>query len=220
MIVPLPPVSVRTLLLDASDGTDDFALLDKALSEHGVLAGLKLGPTHLAEAVKSSVCSEVARVAADFLELDLGDLVLAGWRKRTELIKAARRTTEEPGSSELVPIAAHQATATYHPAIDIKADDVLVHTIKMELNVVLGTEGLLVSIRHGHLMKIRCARSTVTATFIADGFELAHKERAFDIGGAIRLGRTGIPLVGTVHPMAADNLVRPGQTPVAGKGCS
>jgi len=190
-----PPVTVRTLLLNAGGGTDDVTLLRETLAERGVLGRLMIGPAHLAEAVRGSLRTELADIIAGLLELDIGDLILAGWRKRIELLEAAHRTIKTPGSRELVPLATHETTAGHQAAVDIMVDGLAVHRVQLDLAVIIWFEGVLAVILDGRLTRIRCARSAMTATLAADGFQLAHRSRAFDLGAAIRLGRAGVPLL-------------------------
>ena len=49
------------------------------------------------------------------LALDLGDLVIAGWRKQGQLAAAAERTAANPGTSELVELATHRVSSVHHP---------------------------------------------------------------------------------------------------------
>jgi hypothetical protein len=195
MTIAPPPVTVRTLLLDSDGKTDDVSLLRDALAEHGVLGSLSIGPAHLAKAVQGALRAELADILAGVLELDIGDFILAGWRKRIELLDAARRTTATPGSRELVPLATHETTGGHQAAVDIMVDGLVVHTVRLDLAIAIQVEGMLAVIQGGRLRRIRCARSIVTATLKADGLQLARQHRTFDLGAAIRLGRDGVPLL-------------------------
>lgn len=95
------PLTVRSLLFDeAADGAD---LLARAIDEDTMAAALP----QLSRAGRSAAGAELTDMAKGLLELDLGGLALAGWRKHRDLVAAATRTSEHPGSTELVELATH-----------------------------------------------------------------------------------------------------------------
>jgi hypothetical protein len=81
------------------DDEDTGRALARALDEHGVLGSLDTALGLVAQTTRD------AAVADGVLALDLGDLVIAGWRKEGQLAAVAERTAANPGTSELVELA-------------------------------------------------------------------------------------------------------------------
>jgi hypothetical protein len=105
---------VRMFLLGGAGG-DTMDALARVLSEQGAPASAIRGLGGLSAAALQAVNREVAAVIDRLLELDLGELLLAGWRRYSELTKAAQPTLAHPGSQEMVVLASHRVVSTHHP---------------------------------------------------------------------------------------------------------
>ena len=86
-----------------------------------------------------AVNREVAAVVDRLLELDLGEL--AGWRRYSELTKAAQRTLAHPGSQEMVVLASHRVVSTHHSRVDLLVDEARTHTFVFEVTVTFDQRG-------------------------------------------------------------------------------
>jgi ribosomal protein L12E/L44/L45/RPP1/RPP2 len=109
--------------------------LAQALDEHGVLGSLDTALQLVSQAGRQAADSQVATVAHGLLDLDLDDLVVAGWRKQGQLAAAAERTAANPGSSEVVELASHRTSSVHRPFVELLVNDVHVATINFELDV-------------------------------------------------------------------------------------
>jgi len=148
------PLTVRSLLLDeAANGAD---LLARAIDEDTMAAALP----QLSRAGRSAAGAELTDLAKGLLELDLGGLALAGWAKHRDLVAAATRTSEHPGSTELVELATHRITSVHRPSVDLLVDGVRVAVVRLELEVELLVRALVATVRLGHLIGLRSGRST------------------------------------------------------------
>ena len=58
-------------------------------------------------------------MADDLVDLDLGDLLVAGWRRHSRLVEAARRTLAAPGTEEVALLAPDRVTSVHHPHVDL-----------------------------------------------------------------------------------------------------
>lgn len=189
------PLSARVFLL----GADTVEVLARSLSEHGVAHSAIQGLRGLSASALQAVNREVATVADGLLDLDLGDILLSGWRKYTELAKAAERTLASPGSEEVVVLATHRVVSEHHPSVDLIVDGVKVHTLVFELKVVFDLTGVAAVLRQGDLVALRGGECVITATFTLDGtpLELSGKGR-IDLALLIPLHRP-IPLARQGH---------------------
>src|SRR6202044_3778886 len=60
--------------------------------------------------------------AAGLLDVNLADVLVAGWREHHELTAAAQRTLAVPGSTELVSLATHQISTEQRPYVTVLVD--------------------------------------------------------------------------------------------------
>lgn len=186
-------LSARTFLLgDAVADTGE--VLARSLSEHGAPQSAIRGLGGLSAAALQVVNREVATVADGLLNLDLGTLLITGWRKYTDLTKAAERTLVRPDSEELVVLAKHRIVSTHHPSVDLIVDEAKTHTFIFKLTVVFDLNAVAAVVRRGELVALRGGECVVTATLTLEAtpLELTRKG-SIDLGLAVPLRRP-IPL--------------------------
>jgi hypothetical protein len=193
------PLSVRVLLLGEAAGADTAEVLARSLKESDVARSAIQGLRGLSVSALQAVHREVATVADGLLNLDLGDILLSGWRKYTDLTKAAERTLASPGSEEVVVLATHRVVSTHHPSVDLIVDGATVHTFVFELKVEFDLNGVVAVVRRGDLVALRCGECMVTATLTLEGtsLELSRKER-IDLGLVVQVDPP-IPLTRQGH---------------------
>lgn len=181
------PLSARVFLL--GDATDTVEALTRSFNECGVAQSAIQGLRSLSASALQAVNHEIATVADGLLKLDLGDVLVSGWRKYTELTKAAERTLATPGSEELVVLATHRVVSTHHPSVELLVDGAKVHTFVFELKVVFDLNGVTAVLRQGDLVALRGGECVVTATLTLEGtpLELSRK------------GRINLPLLVQLH---------------------
>ena len=170
-------LSVRAFLFD--DDTDSVEVLTRLLNEQGVFQSAIRGLRSLSSSALQAVNHEIATVADGFLKLDLGDILISGWRKYTDLTKAAERTLANPDNEELVVLATHRVISTHHPSVDLLVDGVKVHTFVFEVTVILDLKGVTAVVRRGDLVALRCGECEVTVTLTLEDtpLELSRKSR-------------------------------------------
>jgi hypothetical protein len=110
---PTQPLTIAAFLVDESH--DSVDALAQTLREQGVLDSLDQVLGQLSQAGREAADSEIATVAHGLLDLDLADLFVAGWRKHAALTAAVERASANPGSAEVVELAAHRITSVYQP---------------------------------------------------------------------------------------------------------
>jgi hypothetical protein len=111
------PFTVSGFLFGEDQDTEQA--LTQALHEHGVLGSMDTTLELVSEAGREAAADQVAVVAHGLLDLDLGELVVAGWRKQGQLAAAAERTAANPGSSEVVELATHRISSAHHPSVEL-----------------------------------------------------------------------------------------------------
>jgi hypothetical protein len=205
------PLTVRSLLFDeAADGAD---LLARAIDEDTMAAALP----QLSRAGRSAAGAELTDLAKGLLELDLGGLALAGWAKHRDLVAAATRTSEHPGSTELVELATHRITSVHRPSVDLLVDGVRVAVVRLELEVELLVRGLVATVRLGHLIGLRSGSFDVTVTLAMGGRQVAGHRTSLPSPLFVPLG-DGIALPVRIRTAAGVSaLTTPPHTPHDGR---
>lgn len=186
-------LSARVFLL--GDATDTVEVLARSLDEQGLSLFTIQGLRKLSGSALQAVHHEIATVANGVLDLDLGEVLMSGWRKYTDLVKAAERTLASPGSEEVVALATHRVSSTHRPSVELLVDGVTVYTFVFELTVVFDLTGVAAVIRQGDLVTLRGGECVITATLTLEKtpLELSRKGR-IDLALVLALHRP-IPLV-------------------------
>lgn len=185
-------ITASAFLFD--DDKDSVKALASALEKNGVVGSLTAALTHLSRAGLGAVGEQIATVAHGLLDLDLGDLVMEGWHKYEDLVKAARRTVAAPGSREVLDLATHSITSTHKPHVDVFVDDTKVATVRFELSVKFTVKGVVATVRDGCLVTLQSGICDVVATLAAQDRELAKREGHYELPFLMHLG-DGIPLL-------------------------
>jgi hypothetical protein len=182
---PTQPLTVAAFLFDEAD--DSVDALARTLHQQGVLGSLSQGLGQVSQAGREAAEGEVATVAHGLLDFDLADLFVAGWRKHAALTAAVERTIANPGSAEVVELAAHRITAVYQPFVGLLVNDVRVATIRFELRTELLVRALVVTVRSGHMASVRSGTCEATATLAAAGLQLVSRQAHLELPLLIRL---------------------------------
>ena len=189
-------LTVRTFLLGS--GSDDAAKIRQLLSENDVVRRCGGDLTRLTQQGREAAEEQLASVTAGLLDLDLGDLLISGWRTRERLVKAARQTRQLPGRREVVQLGAHRMTSTYNPTIELLVDGVRVHTFRFELTVIFDIEVAALIVKDGLLTALKAGDGVVTCTLTLEmpggDVELVNQQRKIHLDLIVNLGH-GIPLL-------------------------
>jgi hypothetical protein len=165
---------------------DTGRALAQALDQHGVLGSLNTALGLMAQTTREAAGDQVAAVADGVLALDLGDLMIAGWRKQGQLAAAAERTAANPGTSELVELATHRVSSVHHPYVELLVNDARVTTVNFELHLEFEIKALVATMRAGHLVSLHSGDCDLSATLTAEGVRLASRRRHFDLPLVVR----------------------------------
>ena len=189
MTAPLnETATARDLLFGDVPGTPIDALTE-SLREHGTVRALTPGVPGLA-----AVEREVANAMDGLLSLNLVDLAAAGWKKYDALRHAAKRTRDAPKTEEVVALATHKIESTHHPSVELHVDGTSIGTIEMTLEITFTMAAVLAVVKQARLTAIKSGNCAVAGSLTVAGFEVAKKQRKFDLPGAVRL-RHGIALL-------------------------
>ena len=190
-------LTVRTFLL-GSGSEDDTTRIRQLLSENDVVGRCGGDLTRLTQQGREAAEDQLASVTAGLLDLDLGDLLIYGWRTRERLVKAARETRQIPGRRDIVQLGTHRITSAYNPTVELLVDGVRVHTFRFQLTVIFDIDVAALVIRDGLLTALKAGDGTATCTLALEmpggDIELVNQQRKVDLHLIINIGR-GIPLL-------------------------
>jgi hypothetical protein len=173
---------------------DAIADLAGALDEHGVLGTAGGVGRELVSSGGGAVRAELARSVQGLLDLDLGQLLLIGWRKWTVLTAAARRTRDQPGTSEVVSLVEHTVTVHQRPSVDLLVREMRLATLHVELTVEFTVRGLAATVRGGRLVALTGGSCTVTASLALEERTVAERRGEIRLPLLVHVG-SGIPLL-------------------------
>jgi hypothetical protein len=190
-------LTVRTFLFGSGGSEDDLTMLQRSLSEHGIVDSCRRELGELTQDGREAADEAVASVTGALLDVDLGDLLIYGWRMHQRLVNAAKETLRSPGRQEVVQLGSHQVTSTHNPTVELLVDGVRVHTFRFQVTVVFDIELAAAIVQNGQLVSLRAGDGSVTATVTAQmpggDVELFRQRRRINLHLIVHLGR-GIPL--------------------------
>jgi hypothetical protein len=164
---------------------DTGQALAEALDGQGVLRTKNLTAL-TTQVVRQAAEHQVGVVADGLLNLDLGNLVIAGWRKQAELADAAERTAANPGTSQVVKLATHRISSVHRPYVELLLDDVHLTNVNFELDIEFVVTALAVTVRDGHVVSLHAGDCDVTATLAAEGIRLASRQDHLELPLVVR----------------------------------
>lgn len=190
-IATTSPSSVRALLFPGADSATE---VQRQLEERSALepAVTKLGG--VPSGLVGAAAGEVGSVLAGLLEMDLVDLLAAGWRKYEALTAAARQTIENPGEEQVVELATHRITSAHRPRIDLEVDGVSVGSVEVQIDVTFDLHAVQAVVFAGRLTALRSGLVDVTAALACEGVPITSATRRFDLAIEAGLG-AGVPLI-------------------------
>jgi hypothetical protein len=190
-------LAVRTFLL-GSGPEDDTTRIRQVLSENDVVGRCGSDLARLTQQGREAAEEQLASVTAGLLDLDLGDLLIYGWRTRERLVKAARETRQIPGRQDVVQLGTHRITSTHNPTVELLVDGVKMHTFRFQLTVIFDIDVAALVIRDGLLTALKAGDGTVACTLALEmpggDIDLANQQRKIDLRLIINIGH-GIPLL-------------------------
>ena len=185
------PTALDLLFGPNTDATE--ALASEILSPGGD-QNLDRALAQFSEMTRKAAAQEAATTAAALLKVDLGGVLVRGWREHRNIVSAAQRTLAAPGSIELVIVSSHEITLDHRPSISVLVDGQRVATLQLGLSIVFDLNALLLGISGGRLTSIRSGRCDITATLAVQGTDLLVRRAHLELPGVISL-RRGIRLL-------------------------
>jgi hypothetical protein len=172
----------------------------EALTRHVMADGRAFARSlvHLPRVTREAAVREVAVAATGLLKVDLIEVLVSGWREHRDIITAARRTLDMPGSKELVGLAPHRISTMQQPAVGILIDGKRVHTLQLGLSIFFEVTSLVAGISHGRLAGVHAGRGHVGVALTIHEIEVLTKRSHLELPGQLGLKR-GFRLLPASH---------------------
>jgi len=177
------PLSASVFLFERQDTGQALA---EALDDHGVLRSGAVVARLATRIARQAAEDQIGAVADGLLNLDLGDLVIAGWRKQERLAAAAQRTAANPGSAERIELATHRISSIHRPSVELLLNDTHLTEVNFELDVEFVIKALEVTVREGRVVSLHAGECDVSAVLAAEGIRLASRQRTYELPLVVR----------------------------------
>ena len=184
-------VSLRAALFDSQE--DAIGAVTAWISSGEVADKVRDALREVPSVTKNIALGKLGGAAAKLLELDLTDILAAGWRKHMKLLDVARRTAKDR-SEEPANLASHKISLAHEPSISILLNATTVTTINFRLEAEFEIAALTATIRSGYLTAIGAGACKVHGTLAVEGSTIVNGSKTFELPGIIRI-RNGIPLL-------------------------
>ncbi|MGB7820501.1 MAG: hypothetical protein WBL35_17410 [Ornithinibacter sp.] len=148
----------------------------------------QVDPSTLGSAVRESLRRDVSEAALGLLELDLTDVLVAGWTKHSALRAAGRRTKAAPGTFETVQLAEHRISWEATPYVDVLLSGLRLGRLQLTLGVTVDVTGLAASVSAGRLAALVAGDALVEVSLSAGETPVASRSRRLDVHTELGLG--------------------------------
>ena len=182
------PRTVSALSILRQDGTE----IDELLRRADTLAAPRAKAPHVPHARWTRTVGRVGAAAAEFLDLDVVNVMVAGWRKYDALVDAALRTRDTELSLP-VDLAGTSIVLRQHPWVEITWQGTTIGEVHFVVAVDVHVVALGSTVRHGSLVELTSGKVVVTVSLSTLG-EVVSRHADLDPSWVVDLG-SGIRIV-------------------------
>jgi len=179
-------ITVRAVLF--GDGDPDGAI-SRTPGWRGVVDRIGDALPAVSAGGRQIVEREMTSALSGLLGLDVGDILVGGWRRHRAIVAAAHATRANPTATEVVQLATHRITTAHRPYVDIIVNGGKVATVHFDLGLTVDLDGVLGTVRQARLVAIQDGRCTITAGLGCEGLEIASRQAVIDPSLTVRVGK-------------------------------
>jgi hypothetical protein len=114
----------------------------------------------------------------ELLRLDLGVILVGGWKKLSELQGYRNTNKYAPEETILVEITRHTLSSTHKPTLDIIVNQVKVDEVPFELKLAFIIDGAVLTIRDGKILSVSPGACKGSVELKCEGYSIAKRESA------------------------------------------
>ncbi|MGP3910164.1 hypothetical protein [Nonomuraea sp. 10N515B] len=108
--------------------------------------------------------------------INVGSVLLSGWATYRNLRAAARRTLDNPGTGQMVPLVDHEVVSRHEPSVEVQVNGQPVGRLRFGIDLVLHVTGLQASVRNGRLIRLTGGDCVASAVCKVQGVEVARQD--------------------------------------------
>jgi hypothetical protein len=105
--------------------------------------------------LRPSLLSGITDKAKELFDVDVVSVIVATWSKYRELAKYADPEKYPAAQCNLVPLAKHTLTVSYHPYLELLFNGQPLGQIVFDITLSLELEGFVLTIQNGRIMKVQ-----------------------------------------------------------------
>lgn len=170
-------LTVRELFVSADDG------------KLGASLRLPLLPKDVAQLVTGIEWKALGEHVFDLLDLNVVDILLAGWKKHQGVRRALRETAVDPSRTAVIHIAHHTLDSTHTPSIELRAQGRKVIELSFPIELAFDIEAVELTVRAGAVREIRPGGVKVRGTVKLENTVILERElSSIKLPGQILLG--------------------------------
>jgi hypothetical protein len=160
-------------LLFYADREQAARKLSEAVDAHRLIDEI----TRQVQAPPGELVRQAAEAGADLLGgIDVGSVLLGGWVKYRVLRAAARKTLDNPGPGQMVPLAEHEIVSHHEPYVEVQVNGQAVGRVTFGVDLILHLTLVQAFVHAGRLMRLTGGDCKAAIAFKIQGVEVDRRE--------------------------------------------
>ena len=185
------PATLRGFFDDVPATTNDL----RALESGEALAPLRKRISQsLPEKAWPAAFGEVMKKTDDLLDVSIPEVLASAWTAAGVLREYADAKKHPPNESTVVPLVTHTIRSVHNPYVELLVDDKTVGRVNFEVDLELTLEGVLLTIRGGHIVEMHVGSCRGSGSLSCEGITIAQtKSKPVMLPGSISFGKGTVP---------------------------
>jgi hypothetical protein len=100
----------------------------------------------------------------DVLDINVVDVLVAGWKKQSEVRELLQATAADPTRTALVQLAEHTLESTHKPSMEVRSAGKVVARLTFTIEAAFELDAVELVLRHGRVEEVRPGRVTASGT--------------------------------------------------------
>ena len=163
----------------------DTALVTAGAASLAVAAAV--GWANLTPATQGAVLRDLLRAVHAILDVNLGDLLIDGWRTHAALTEAAARTLKT-GVPETVDLATHRIEHQTTPRVDLLRDGAEIGCVRCTIAATADVVAVCARVDAGRLVSLHSGDATLVVSLRLEDREVASSRLQVHVPVDVRLG--------------------------------
>jgi hypothetical protein len=126
----------------------------------------------------SAAMSDLVPKICDLLEIKVDGVLLAAWKKASEIKTVLEKSRQTPEETTYVELAEHTINSEHKPSIDVKLRGAKVKTIALLVQLGFKLQGFVLKIKNGGIIEMQAGHCEVKGTIKFSGLTIAEKKLA------------------------------------------